>query len=282
MSRFILYTFQCAPLQNKDRHLFEELPSIEERMDNKLVYIRQIVTSQGFKFKSKKDGVFDFKLYYDKDGIIIFRIANHKELNLEENFKRTQHHYSPSCFVILDSRTNIQHIAIEEDFRSFSSTDVVRNILEYTFKRSLRHYGLTIEVKKEYEQKEFWQLVANQTKGVTMVRFSLSYPNLDRVHESIKELLNSQSKAVNSKQTELEFRSDNSEQLELLESNSQLDGLVKASAQSGNKIIIKARGIRKYIRTGETTKSIEIDNLETQLESPNLFQSISELLNSIK
>lgn len=115
-----------------------------------------------------------------------------------------------------------------------------------------------------------------------MVRFSLSYPNLGRVHDSIKELLNSESKSVNSKQTELEFRSDNSEQLELLESNTQLAGLVEASAQSGNKITIKARGVRKHIRTGETTKSIEIDDLEAKLKLPDLFQNISELLNSVK
>lgn len=275
MSRFILYTFQCAPLQNKENHLFGDLPSIQERMDNKLVYIHDIITSPGFKFKSKKDGEFNFKLFYDKEGLVIFRIANNKELNFEENFKSTQHHYSPSCFVILDNRENIQQVAIEEDIKSFSSTDVVRNILEFTLKKSLRHNGLTIEIKKEYEQKEFWELVGKQTKGVSMVRFTLSYPNLGRVHDSIEKLLNSESKAVNSKQTELEFHSDNSEQLELHESNTQLKGLVEASAKSGNKITIKARGIRKFIRIGETTKSFEIDDLETKIQSPDLFQNLS-------
>ena len=85
MSRFILYTFQCAPLQNREKHLFENLPSIQERMDNKLEYIRNIITSPGFKFKSKKDGEFNFKLCYDHEGLLIFRIANNKALNLEEN-----------------------------------------------------------------------------------------------------------------------------------------------------------------------------------------------------
>ncbi|WP_281643912.1 hypothetical protein [Bacteroides zoogleoformans] len=249
-------------------------------MDKKLTYIHSIITSPGFKFKSKKDGEFNFKLFYNQDGLLIFRIANNKELNLEENFKSTQHHYSPSCFVILDNRENMQQIAIEEDTKSFSSTDVVRNILEYTLKKHLRHNGLTIEIKKEYEQNEFWQLIGKQTKGVSMIRFTLSYPNLGRVHDSIEHLLNSESKAVNSKQTELEFRSDNTEQLELQESDTQLVGLVKASADSGNTITIKARGIRKFIRTGETTKSFEIDDLEAKIQSPDLFQNISDLLNS--
>lgn len=275
MSRFILYTFQCAPLQNREKHLFENLPSIQERMDNKLEYIHNIITSPGFKFKSKKDGEFNFKLCYDQEGLLVFRIANNKALNLEENFKNTQHHYSPSCFVILDNRENIQQVAIEEDKKSFSSTDVVRNILEYTLKKRLLNNGLTIEIKKEYEQKEFWELVGKQTKGVSMVRFTLSYPNLGRVHDSIEKFLNSESKAVNSKKTELEFCSDKSEQLELHESNTQLKGLVEASAKSGNPITIKARGIKKFIRTGETIKSFEIDDLEAKMASSDLFQNLS-------
>lgn len=63
--------------------------------------------------------------------------------------------------------------------------------------------------------------------------------------------------------------------MELHESNTQLKGLVEASAKSGNKITIKARGIRKFIRIGETTKSFEIDDLETKIQSPDLFQNLS-------
>ena len=145
---------------------------------------------------------------------------------------------------------------------------------------------MSIEVKKEYEKKEFWDLISNQTKGVSMVRFSFSYPNLPRVHQSINELICSESKVVHSKQTTLEYRTDNSEQLDLQESNPQLSGLVDASANSGHPITIKAKGIRKFIHTGNTTKRIYIEDLEANIQEGDLFQKtaekIVECLNSVK
>lgn len=286
MASFILYTYQCSPITKLGNKLFENLPSIQERMDNKLSYLHSIIINPLFKFKSKKDGEFNHRIYYDEGGIIVFKIANNKHLNLEEDFRKKQHNYSPSCFVIVDNRTNIQRIAIEEDLTAFSSTDVVRNIIENSFRCSLSEYGLNIEIKKEYEKKEFWDLINNHSKGITMVRFCFSYPNLPRVHQSINELINSESKVVHSKQTTLEYSSDNSEQLELQEGNSQLSGLVDAAAGSGNPITIKAKGIRKYIKTGNTTKRIYIEDLEASLQEEDLFkktaEKIIEILNSVK
>ena len=232
MSNFILYTYQCNPITNQGDNLFEKLPSIKERMDKKLEYIHAIITDNNFKFKSNKDGEFNRKIYYDQDGIIILRIANNKNLSLEEDFKKNKHHHSPSCFVIIDNRTNFQRIAIEEDTTAFSDTDVVRNIIFHSLKRHLQKYGLGIEIKKEFQKNEFWDIVKDQTRGISLVRFCFSYPNLPRVHQSINELINSESEALNSKQTTLEYRSNESEHLELDESNKQLSGLVEASAIS--------------------------------------------------
>ncbi len=269
MARFILYTFQCSPIKSANFSLFEERPSPQERMEKKLDYIHEIITNQNFKFKRKSEGNFNHKMYIDDQGIMVLKVANSKQLDLEEDFKIEKHHYSPSCFVIIDNRKDCQRIAIEEDPSSFSDTDVVRNIIEYSLKLYLRHYGLTIEIKKEYDQNEFWTLVGAQVKGVSMVRFTFSYPNLPRVHKSISELISNESATVNSKRTTFEYRTSESEQLELKESNEQLSGLVDASANSGHEIIIKARGIRKFIKTGRTTKSIEIDDFEAICDDNN-------------
>lgn len=286
MASFVLYTYQCSPIYKNEQSLFECLPSPQERMDNKLQYIHQILTNPAFKFRSKSHGEFNSRIYYDHNGILILKLANNKSLSLEENFMKKQHYYSPSCFVIVDNRDNIQHIAIEEEPTSFTNTDVVRNIIEFSLRRNLKRYGLNIELKKEYEQREFWLLIKDFTKGISMVRFSFSYPNLPRVHQSINDLINSESKIVNSKHTTFEFRADNSEQLELNESNEQLSGLVSASANSGHPITIKAKGIRKHLYTGHTTKRIEIDDLEINLPDDRLFpieaDRIIEILNSVK
>lgn len=273
---------------NANLSLFDELPSPQDRMDKKLDYIHKIITDSNFRFKRKKEGNLNHKMYLDQRGIMVLKIANSKQLRLEEDFKIEKHQNYPSCFVVFDIRDNCQRIAIEDDLSSFSNTDVVRNIIEYTLKQDLKPYGLSIEIKKEYDQNEFWELVGGLEKGVSMVRFQFSYPNLPRVRQSINELLSDESKVVQSKQTMLEFRTEESEQLELHQSNEQLLGLVDASANSGHEITIKARGIKKFMRTGQTTKSIEIDNLEAVVKDSDgdMFLSkvdkIIEKLNSME
>lgn len=69
MSSFILYTYQCNPIIKMENNLFKKMPSIQERMDRKLEYIHTIIINPNFKFKSKKDGEFNFRIYYNDCGI---------------------------------------------------------------------------------------------------------------------------------------------------------------------------------------------------------------------
>ena len=286
MASYILYTYQFAPLSNESKNLFESLPTTIERMEKKQDYLQSILSDKLFKFKSVRDGIFEHQIRYESNGIVILKLANNKHLSLEENFKKKKHNYSPSCFIIIDNRKDIQHIAIEDDVTAFSSTDVVKNILEHSLRKALKAYGLTLSIKKEYQETEFWQLIDQYPKGASMVRFHFSYPNLPRVCDSINELISNQSKLTNSKETTFELKSSNTEQLYLSNENEQLNGLIDASAKSGNIITLKIKNIRKHIRTGKTTKSIEIEDLELQMQNDDLFKTIPEklieLLNQVK
>lgn len=286
MASYILYTYQFAPIINDRVGLFQSIPDIEQRMKSKQTYLQEIISNVSFKFNSKREGVFEHQLRYNSNGIIILKLANNKQLSLEENFKKKKHHYSPSCFVIIDNRQDVQHIAIEDDSTAFSTTDVVRNIMEYSLRKALKTYGLTISIQKEYQKTEFWQLVGQYPKGISMVRFCFSYPNLPRVSKSVNELIRNQSKITNSKSTTFELKSLDSEQLLLSNDNEELNGLVNASADSGNVIILKAKGVRKRLKTGKTMKIFEIDDLEVQIQSDDLFQNRFEkivgLLNAVK
>lgn len=286
MASYILYTYQFAPLSNESKNLFESLPTTIERMEKKQDYLQSILSDKLFKFKSVRDGIFEHQIRYESNGIVILKLANNKHLSLEENFKKKKHNYSPSCFIIIDNRKDIQHIAIEDDVTAFSSTDVVKNILEHSLRKALKAYGLTLSIKKEYQETEFWQLIDQYPKGASMVRFHFSYPNLPRVCDSINELISNQSKLTNSKETTFELKSSNTEQLYLSNENEQLNGLIDASAKSGNIITLKMKNIRKHIRTGKTTKSIEIEDFELQMKNEDLFKTIPEklieLLNQVK
>ena len=286
MANYILYTYQFAPLLNEGQKLFGVLPSETERMARKQDHLQSILSNKDFKFKSSRDGVFVHQIRFNSNGIIILKLANNKQLSLEEDFKKKKHSYSPSCFVIIDNRENVQHIAIEDNSISFSSTDVVRNILEYSLQKALKIFGLTISIKKEYHETEFWQLIQDYPCGTSMVRFHFSYPNLPRVCDSINELISNQSKLTNSKDTTFELKSSQTEQLSLSVENEQLKGLVDASAKSGEPIVIKFKKLRKHVRTGKSTRTLEIEDLDLHLQNGDLFQTtvekLIELLNKVK
>ena len=150
MAKFNLYTYQFRPI-NKEETLFEKAPMpVEERMAKKQDIFNALFDKTSdfvFKYGNKQ---FGYEVLYNENRIVIFRIANNKTLTLEENFvKRHQSHF-PSTMVIIDNRTDVQHIAIEERTNSFAETDYLAKILSASFKKGLEQSGLSIEILKDY------------------------------------------------------------------------------------------------------------------------------------
>lgn len=276
MARYIVYTYQFSPIVSKQKKLFEDsTKSLTEILSKKQEIFGNLFNGEvHFRGKTME---YSHRILYNQDNIIVFRLANNKCQSLEKNFRIQKHQYSPSCIVIIDNRKNVQHIAIEEDVVAFQDTNTVANILKHTFSTYLNQHRLNIEIQKEFQEREFWDLVRRYPKGINMVRFTFSYPNLPRVSSSIDRLISETSKATNSQQTVFEFNSAPNNQLTLEKKNRKLTGLAKASADSGNVITIKAKGLRRYIQTGNTSKSIEIDNLDILLEG-DLIETITEKL----
>lgn len=284
MAQYIVYTYQFSPIVTNQKELFDDTTQTSAEIMSKKQDIFGDLFKNDLIFKNKKNE-YSHRILYNQDNIIVFRLANKKYQNLEENFCIKRHEYSPSCLIIIDNRKDIQHIAIESDVVAFQDTQTVAKILKQTFSRYLETYKLRIEVQKEFQVSEFWNLIEKYPKGIRMVRFKFSYPNLPRVSSAIDKMIKEESEATNSHQTIFEFNSATDNVLTLSKKNRRLSGLAKASADSGNAITIKAKGIRKLIQTGCTNKSIVIDNLEILLENDlieNATTKIVRELNKIK
>lgn len=286
MAKYIIYTYQFSPIRNSSNSLFKELEvDASESMAKKQDIFESILQNEKthFVYKNKEYG---HKIIHDKDRIIILKLANTKSVNLEEDFQKHKQYHFPSCQVIIDNRHDVQHIAIEENSIAFADTQTVCTILESTFRGYLKSHKLYIDIQKEFQYSEFWNTIKQYPTGITMVRFHFLYPNLPRVWESVNDLISKASETTNSKQTTFEFKAEEDENLELSENSDMLQGLVKASADSGNQITLKARKLRALIKTGKTTKSIEIDDLEATLR-PDMFDNnggakLIEKLNKVK
>lgn len=286
MAKYIIYTYQFSPIRNSSTSLFKELEvDASESMAKKQDIFESILQNEKthFVYKNKEYG---HKIIHDKDHIIILKLANTKSVNLEEDFQKHKQYHFPSCQVIIDNRHDVQHIAIEENSTAFADTQTVCAIMESTFRSYLKPYKLHIDIQKEFQYSEFWNTIKQYPTGITMVRFHFLYPNLPRVWESVNDLISKASETTNSKETTFEFKADEDENLELSENSDMLKGLVKASADSGNLITLKARKLRALIQTGKTSKSIEIDDLEATLR-PDIFDNnggtkLIEKLNKVK
>lgn len=280
MSTFVVYSYQFSPsFKDDSSSLFvEEAINPQEIWNNKQKYFDRIFEeSLNYSYRGAN---YDSELLYNENGIIVFKLANNKHIVQEAGFVPKKLVHKPSCQVLIDNRTNVQNIYIEKNEYSFSDTAVVSKILSKTYNACLQHLGLVIVIQKRFKASEFWSIIDSAEKGVDMVRFSFQYPNLPEVRAKIDTMISEASKELRSKETKIEFNAGEGEVLNLSKDSERVKDLVNASAETGNDITIKLNGCRYFKKVGDTTETVEIDNLEASLSS-DLLKSSSQKLISI-
>lgn len=278
MSTFVVYSYQFSPsFKNDTPSLFsEDTINQQEVWANKQVYFNQMFKSVlTYSYRGSK---YESDLLYHENGLIVFKLANNKHIVQESGFVPKTLEHKPSCMILIDNRTDVQNIYIEKNEYSFSDTEVVANILRRTYNTCLQQFGLSIVIQKRFKASEFWSIVESAEKGVNMVRFSIQYPNLPNVRAKIDAMLSDTSKEVHSKETKIEFNAGDGEVLNLSKDSESVKDLVQASAETGNDITLKLNGFRSYKKVGDTTETVEIDNLEASLSSDLLTSASQKLI----
>lgn len=278
MALFDIYTYQFSPLPIQG-DLFDEsyIHKQEVVMENKNNVFKDLLQGINFTYRNKRHSI----CHFPKDNeLIVFKISNTKTMLLERDFKIEATTDEPSSLVIIYNSPYVQRIAIQQNLRAFSDTEIVVRIIQNSLKHDLAQYGLRIAIKKEYRSQEFWDIVNTNMDSISMLRFEFDYPNLPRVTEKVDTLLRGLSKGVYSGKTKLEFNALEKEALNLNRDNEALNDLTKAASSSGNPITLKIKGYRKYKKTGNTTKTVEFDEAEiiskTGDELRDFFNRIDE------
>lgn len=280
MSKYKLYRYQFSPIQSNTQSLF---PVNNGKMtDEELMQKKQTLFASLFnadvelKFK-KGNKLYNHKMLFNQGGFFVFKIANDKSVNLEENFTKCKHEYAPSCNVIIDNRQNVQFIAVEEKKNVFTSTDVVSSILQNTFSKYLQPYRLTIDVRRVYDETDFWTIVAGNPNSIVKVRFRFAYPNLPPLNKNVKEAIAEVAKSTASGNSELTLEAQKGASLNISKNDVHISSLVKISADGGEEIKIKIKKMTAWQKVGDSSKSIEIENLEALL-SVGLFDKALDKL----
>lgn len=117
------------------------------------------------------------KLYHCKANkkVIVMRLANVKELLLEQNFEEMPVKHYPSCFVVIDNRAGSRRVIIQKLQTSFSSTFQVARILQNNISQTLtqgHNIGVTFHPQR-YTQ-DFYKLWKEHSDTTKKVRFNIS------------------------------------------------------------------------------------------------------------
>lgn len=291
MSSFVVYTYQFAP-KVKDLEQYSELfpdknISPEIIMEGKQKTFQSLFDDDSTFTFTVGNETFRHQILLNSGGIIMLRIANNKKIRHEENFVVKSIDDQPSCIVIIDNRKDCQSIAIQDKRSSFSSTDQIAGIMKKSFNSVLWRSLLVVDIRRRLEEKSFWRLVNHYPEGIKAVRFGISYPNLPRVSDSVRELFNDMAKefGANSK---YEIDAIEGQSLKLNESNEYLRGLVHAASESGHDIMVQPLGSgRRWISTGTTSKVVVdvADHLFEPAEGKlfdDRFERIARIMNKFK
>lgn len=280
MAKYILYRYQFSPIQSNVQSMFPV--EVENMSDEELMQKKQVLFASLFdanvelKFK-KGNKLYNHKMLFCQGGFFVFKIANDKSVNLEENFTKCKHEYSPSCNVIIDNRKDIQIIAVEEKKTVFKSTDMVSSILQDTFSKNLQSYRLSIDIRRIYDVTDFWTIVEGNRDSIEKVRFRFSYPNLPALNRNVKEAIAEVAKSTESGNSEFTLEAQKGCSLNVSEEDSNLSSLVQMSADGGEEIKIKIKKLAAWQKVGDSSKSIEIEDLDATL-SNGLFEKALDKL----
>ena len=291
MSTFVVYTYLFAPKVNDLEQYSELFPENDVSPDSIMAKKQETFQSlfdddSTFTF-TVGDETFNHQILLNSGGIIMLKIANNKKIRHEENFVVKNIDDQPSSIVIIDNRKECQSIAIQDKRSSFSSTDQVAGIMKKSFNSVLWRNLLVVDIRRRLEEKSFWQLVGHYPKGIKAVRFGISYPNLPRVSDNVRDLFNDMAKefGANSK---YEIDAIEGQSLRLNESNEYLRDLVHASSDSGHDIMIQPIGYgKRWISSG--TNSRVVVEVSDRLLDPadgelfdDRFERIAQIMNRFK
>lgn len=292
MSKYIVYTYQFAPLIRKD----EDVPSLfkdygivsrdDIMRDKQKIFGAIFDADSGFVF-SDGSQTFHHKELLNTGGVIVLRIANNKTIIQEKNFTLNKIPNNPSCIVVIDNRTDCQSIAIQQNGKSFSSTDNVANILKKSFNAFLRPKGLLLDIRRRFSEQSFWQIVDKHTEGIKSIKFRFARPNLPRVSDNIGEALAAIGKNLNASTT-YELTAVDGGTLNLSKDDLALASLVKAAGDSGYPIsILPAKKDASRLYSGKSSHIVielpgSVSDEQEDLLFNHSFEDISSTMNEFK
>lgn len=263
MQSFELYRYQLLPSSQLQQDLFNKPLTADQIRKDKNKFFDQILGK--FPLLRHRGLVIKHKVIVHQEELFIFKVGTHKSVDRDtEEFRKERIESWPNVTVLIHNAPDTQVIAISRNQRAFASTVTVAKLIERALTPPLRLYGLTIQIKEQFEKNNFWSVI-NQYKGrVIRVRFEMIAPNMANISHTLKIDLKQLNRDSNCQKANLELEAVSGAALEVSDNNELINGCVEYASQGGGDIAIKLKGIKKEVRTSTSVKSVQIDELDLQ------------------
>lgn len=255
---FNLYRFHLIPITTNQTSILDN----EKISYDDLVILKNQIFDGLVQNLTENNTDFPIIKFDSSDNKYLFGIANIKETELIKGFRTIKEKTEPFVYVLIDTDSNNQIIAISQNKEAFSSTIVTKNILKQIFNKHLFNSGLSIDIEQIFEVASFWDYIKKYDGRIKSLDFEIIKPNLSRISKSIQNSLKPLIEKVNSHKTNLKLDAPIEGVLENInEKNGILNGLVDYSSEGGGNISIKIQGINRKITTKNMVKTTKINEI---------------------
>jgi hypothetical protein len=259
---FHLFRFQILPTVTEDGFQTDFITGIstrEELISKKNEIFANAVKE--IKAYTHPRAELTHELYLDGDLMVIQLAANRFIYRITKELEEEQLDNWPFVFIVIDNDPSVQIMAVEIDPKAFYRTSTVVNILQAGINSKLRQYKLQVEITPLFLQSEFWTIVERYKFRIKRVEFFMVAPNLAQISKGLRLDLDNIKKNTNSINTNLTLISPKNEGLTLSKEDEFVQSLVEYSSLGGGTIHTKVVGIRKTIKTEDSVRSLEIDEI---------------------
>lgn len=277
MTKFQLYRYQLLPIHRHTTDLFDGLTT-EQLIERKNAIFSEAL---GFVRDHRHRGAnLAVKIQENaaRDGFLLGIAPNRPLVRETAEFVKEEVENWPHVAAIILNQPDEQLILVQDRVAAFASTQTVVNLIRGATRQSLERAGLTMLVEPLFNENEFWSLVRQHRNRITWVDFEFVTPNMANISGSLKESLRSLAKDTNSTKSNLQLRSDPHSSLDLAEASEVVDGLVEYSSLGGGRISMKAKGIKKRLKTSDSAYEIEMTDLELNGQPDQIVKIVRELL----
>lgn len=262
--------------------------------------------------KLERDGVtltpLDCYVECKRNNVSLLLLCNEKSHKYFEKKDQEELIYHPGCYIVIDNRVHVGpdksqgviYMAIERTPAFENKPDKVRDLLEKSFNTLLAEREITVEIRAQMHEGEFWEAVHEQCElhGDTVRRVSFEFPNprhiktIDAPAELNERLsiLAAFTEAFNAAKGSLHLESSKEEAIKLDQTQEDIAQMVTLCCRNGYNIIvrfakyglyrfgsnIKAFGHIKeeYLREFSTGQTILGKQIEANFELINWLDNI--------